>query len=39
MTMNGIIAIILRLFIEFGSFRGPLRNSDWRYATLSTTEI
>jgi len=25
MTLNGVMAIILRYFIEFGSFRGQLR--------------
>jgi len=24
MTLNGVIAVILRYFIEFGSFRGAL---------------
>jgi len=27
MTLKGVIAIILRHFAEFGSFRGPLRKS------------
>jgi len=30
MTLNGIIALILRHFTEFDSFAGPLRRSDWR---------
>jgi len=29
MTLNGIMAIILPYFAEFGSFRGQLRNSGW----------
>jgi len=31
MTLNGVMAIILRHFSEFGSFRGALRRSGWRY--------
>jgi len=27
MTLNGVMAIILRYFAEFGSFRGQLRKS------------
>jgi len=27
MTLNGSVALILRYFSEFGSFRGPLRKS------------
>jgi len=27
MTLNGVMALILRYFTEFGSFRGPLRKS------------
>jgi len=27
-----LMAIILRYFAEFGSFRGPLPKSGWRYA-------
>jgi len=30
MTLNGAIALILRYFTEFGSFRGSLRTSGWR---------
>jgi len=26
-TLNGVMAIILRYFTEFGSFRGPQRKS------------
>jgi len=28
MTLNGVIAVILRYFSEFGSFRGALRKSS-----------
>jgi len=31
MTLNGIMAVILRYFSEFDSFRGSLRKSGWRY--------
>jgi len=27
MTLNGVMALILRYFTEFGSFRGALRKS------------
>jgi len=27
MTSNGVMAVILRYFIEFGSFRGALRKT------------
>jgi len=30
MTLNGIMALILYYFTEFGSFRGALRKSGWR---------
>jgi len=32
MTFNGVMALILHYFIEFGrpSFRGALRKSGWR---------
>jgi len=30
MTLNGIMALILRYFTEFGSFRDTLRKSGWR---------
>ena len=30
MTLNGVMALILRYFTEFGSFRGALRKIDWR---------
>jgi len=29
MTLNGVMAIILRYFAEFGSFRGQLPKSGW----------
>jgi len=29
MTLNGVIAIILRYFAEFGSLGGQLRKSGW----------
>jgi len=29
MTLNGVMAIILRYFAEFGSFRSQLRQSGW----------
>jgi len=28
-TLNGVMALILRYFAQFGSFRGPLRKSGW----------
>jgi len=30
MTLNGVIALILRNFTEFDSFAGRLRRSGWR---------
>ena len=30
MTLNGEVALILRCFAEFGSFRGTLRKSGWQ---------
>jgi len=30
MTLNGVIALILRYFTEFDSFGGRLRHSGWR---------
>jgi len=30
MTLNDVVAIILRYFTEFGSFRGAVRRSRWR---------
>jgi len=32
MTLNGIVAVILRYFSEIGSIRGALRKSGWRYS-------
>jgi len=31
MTLNGVMAVILRYFSEIGSFWGALRKSGWRY--------
>jgi len=31
MTLNGVMALILRYFTEFSSFLGTLRKSGWRY--------
>jgi len=31
MTLNGVMALILRNFTEFASIRGALRRSGWRY--------
>jgi len=31
MTLNGVMAVILRYFNEIGSFRGALRKSGRRY--------
>jgi len=30
MNLNGKMALILRYFTEFGSFRGELRKSGWQ---------
>jgi len=32
MTLNGVIALILRFFTEFDYFAGQLRHSGWRMA-------
>jgi len=32
MTLNGVVAVILRYFIEIGSIRGAVRKSGWRYS-------
>jgi len=37
MTLNGVMAIILRHFTEFGSLRGRLLHSGWRQTILSAT--
>jgi len=31
MTLNDVMAVILRYFSEFGSFRRALLKSGWRY--------
>jgi len=31
MTLNDVMAVILRYFSEFGRLRGALRKSGWRY--------
>jgi len=33
-TLSGVMAIILRYFVEFGSFRGQLRKSGWSVVDL-----
>ena len=30
-TLNGVMAVILRYFSKFGTFWGALRTSGWRY--------
>jgi len=30
MTLNGVMAVILHYFVEFGSFRGQLCKTGWR---------
>jgi len=32
MTLNGVVAVILRYFSNIGSIRGALRRSGWRYS-------
>jgi len=32
MTLNAVMAVILRYFSEFGSIQGSLRESGWRYS-------
>jgi len=40
MTLNGVMARILRYFTEFGSFQGALRKSSWRYTeTFSNRKV
>ena len=39
MTSNGVMAVILRYFTEFGNFRGALRKSVEDIPKLSTTEM
>ena len=36
MTLNGVMALILRYFIEFGSFCGALRKSGYKYNSPDT---
>jgi len=36
MTLNGVIAHILRFFAEFDSFAGQLRHSSWRQTYVRT---
>jgi len=36
MTLNGVMAVILRCFSKIGSFRGALRKSGWRYRYTQT---
>jgi len=31
MTLNGVVAVILRYFSKIGSIRGALRKTGWRY--------
>jgi len=31
MTFNGVMTLMLLYLSEFGSFRGELRKSGWRY--------
>jgi len=31
MTLNSVMAVILRYFSELDSFRGAMRKSGWRY--------
>jgi len=39
MTLNGVMAVILRYFSEFGSFRCALRKMDEDILKLSATEM
>jgi len=39
MTLNGTMAVILRYFSEFNSFRGALRKVVEDIPKLSTTEM
>jgi len=39
MTLNGVMALILRYFTEFGIFRGALRKSGEDIPKLSATEM
>jgi len=39
MTLNGVVAVILRYFSEFGSFRRTRRKKDEDMPKLSGTEM
>ena len=39
MTLNGVMAIILRYLSEFDSFRGQLRKSGWLSINRFSSEI
>jgi len=39
MTLNGVMAVILRYFSEFGRFRGALRKIRYTVPKLSATEM
>jgi len=39
MTLNGVMAVILRYFCEFGGFRGTLRKMVEDISKLSATEM
>jgi len=39
MTLNGVMAVILRYFTKFGSYRGALRKSIEVIRKLSATEM
>jgi len=37
MSLNGVMAVILRYFTEFGSFRVAVHRSGWRYRRKKLT--
>jgi len=39
MTFNGVMALILRYFTDFGSFRGALRKSGCRCCSSSLSRL
>jgi len=39
MTLNGVVALILRYFTEFGSFRGALQKAVEDIPKLSAIEM
>jgi len=39
MTLNGVMAVILRYFSEFGSYRRALRKTDEDIRKLSATQM